>query len=429
MISIYRKLGELLVAHGEISNLQLSIALAAQQTSNRRLGEILVERGFTTEEQIASCLAHQYGYPLLDVTSVEPHPAALESLDLETALNLRVLPLEITPDEFVCAIADPLDIPATDQLANFVKRRLRLNVAPEGALLAAVREHYGLREETASGRFVEADHAPQRFEALLPIQRVGDVALFEAFDAVLERRVGLLAVDEKSDQAAAHLRLVRSAAKTSTRQICAIHDAFSHAGHRWTVTERLTGETLERVLRTRGKRSPQQTAELVSEVAEGVDRLHQAGTGCGWVCPTNILVRVDGPMLVPFATPPGEYVHLDAMVGGSSAISGDLHGLGVLLWECATGGQYGRVPFMHDADLPSAMRQILATCTDSDPARRYGSAIQLSSALRAYNWQALMGTASRDEAGADRQELLAQLDAEPGEKPTFWERLFGKRAA
>ena len=47
----FKKLGELLVEGELITNLQLSIALAAQQTSSKRLGQIVVERGFATEDQ------------------------------------------------------------------------------------------------------------------------------------------------------------------------------------------------------------------------------------------------------------------------------------------------------------------------------------------------------------------------------------------
>ncbi|HZH98698.1 MAG TPA: hypothetical protein VEX38_06975, partial [Fimbriimonadaceae bacterium] len=89
----FRKLGELLLSSGLITNLQLSIALAAQQTSNRRLGEILVERGFATEDQIASCLAEQYGYPRANLNNVRPQPSALCALKPDVALEHCVLPI------------------------------------------------------------------------------------------------------------------------------------------------------------------------------------------------------------------------------------------------------------------------------------------------------------------------------------------------
>src|SRR5687767_15236531 len=45
----YLKLGDLLVAAGLITNLQLSAVLTAQKTSRRRLGDMLVERGLVSE--------------------------------------------------------------------------------------------------------------------------------------------------------------------------------------------------------------------------------------------------------------------------------------------------------------------------------------------------------------------------------------------
>jgi serine/threonine protein kinase len=431
MISIYRKLGDLLVAQGEINQLQLSVALAAQQTSNRRLGEILVERGFTTEDKIARCLAEQYGYPFVSPEEIQPDLDALGAVDLETALNLRVLPISIDPDEFACAISDPLNLPSTEQIAAIVKRKLHLKVAPEGALIQAIRHHYGIREE-CTGYFVEAEHVPSRFESLLPVQRVGEVALFEAFDAMLERRVGLLVVSERSDLCQTHLRLVRTSSKAASPRVCVIHDSFAHRGYRWTVTQPLGGETLERVLRTRGRRTLQQSAATVAQVAEAVDHLHQVGAGCGWICPANVLLRPEGPMLVPFLSPPAEYVHLDSLVGGTSAMGGDLHSLGVLLWETSTGGKPsgGRpgVDFLDDSSLPMAMRQIISTCTESDPSKRFASPIQLAGVLKSYNWQAT--SESPESTGPEREELLSTLQSEPeGERASLWSRIFRRKSS
>jgi hypothetical protein len=429
MITIYRKLGELLVSLGEISNLQLSIALAAQESSSRRLGEILVERGFTTEETIARCLAEQYNYPLVDPRSVQPAPGALAAVDLETALTMKVLPMAISEDQFECAIADPLDVIMTDHLATTLHRRIVLHVAPESALLRSIRESYGLRDEGAAGTFPEADLAPARFQRLVPRFRVGDVAFFDAFDSQLLRPVGLLVTPERSRTFDEHMNLVRSAARVRSPHVCTIYDSFSHGEMTWSVAEPLRGETLERILRTRGKRSAAQAAVLVAQVAEAVDRLQQGGNDASWICPGNVVVDGDRTILAPLAHPPGEYSVVNSVASRRVGFSPELFALATLLWQCV-GGE-GACPEERwrreaaDLDVPPAMFEIFDACLALGSGKRFGSPIQLAGDLRSYNWTSV-ATTSIKSTGKERDQLLDSIvDVNDVPRRTsFWSRVF-----
>src|SRR5438477_10634976 len=155
MSNQFKRLGELLVSHGLITNLQLSIGLAAQTTSNRRIGDILVERGFVTEEQIARALAEQYGYPLADLSKAHPQPAALIAVGPDNALSLGVLPLRLSEESFECIIADPVDVVSTDQLSHLLRRRVILQIAPKTALLNFIRSTFGLDEPISQEIFAE----------------------------------------------------------------------------------------------------------------------------------------------------------------------------------------------------------------------------------------------------------------------------------
>ncbi|MCH8273313.1 MAG: protein kinase [Armatimonadetes bacterium] len=444
----YLRLGELLVAKGIISNLQLSIALAAQQTSNRRLGEIVVERGFANERQIAECLAHQYGFELVDPAEVAPQPEALSVMDADFAVSACALPVRRAGGCLECLVADPVDVETTDRIARLASTRVRLKVAPRTALLAAIRKAYGLDQEARSAAGASYPAPPGRFSQIRPRRAFGQIVLLDAWDDELNRAVSLLAVAEGGDQQRRQFDLVRAAARRSAHGICAVHDWFRHEDHWWASLESLRGETLENVLRTRGPRSVPQAAELVATVAEGVDELCKAAGHSGLVCPANVMILEGGRVvLAPFVKPPAEYQSPELASAGEADSRSDVFSLGTLLLETATGSN----PFRRASEeetleslrnppepgslaVPPALAQILSRCFPADPDERFGSPVQVAVALRAYDWSAPLqrpspdlGVATRD----DRDQLLSSLTSEsaPSGRTGFWRRLFGKRAA
>lgn len=437
----YRKLGDLLVHQGLITNLQLSVALSAQQTSNRRLGEILVERGYVGESQIAACLAEQYGYPLADLAEAKPSPEALELVAPNIALAYSVLPLAVNDETFQCALADPIDVITTDLLSQLVRRRLDLQIAPQKALTEAIRNAYRMEQGPAEEVSEHAAYVPERFIQPKPRRKLGISTLIDAFDRELDRNVTLLTIPSGSVEEWEQFQLVRSAARAQHKNVCTIHDWVEANGHRWAVVEALEGETLAQMLRTRGPRSVAQAAELVAQVADGLEAIGQHGGQSNLVCPGNILVRWSGPLLTPLAKTPATYGCPELFVERNGAGSAEVFALGTLLLECVTGenphssGNEGEV-WWTDASkaptrLPSAFRTVLSGCLDADPAKRFTSPFHLANTLRSYNWSALSVTAesARFDDSGDRDHLLELLDGDVESKPSFWDRLFGKKRA
>ena len=71
---VSRRLGDLLVGEGLISEDQLARALAAQKGSSERLGSILVRLRFIREEQLIGFLSRQYGVPSITLSQVHVDP-------------------------------------------------------------------------------------------------------------------------------------------------------------------------------------------------------------------------------------------------------------------------------------------------------------------------------------------------------------------
>jgi len=139
-------LGEYLISQGLITSLQLDDALTEQKHTRERLGEILLHHGLISDQDLLGALGHQLGVRLFDPNQDEVQTEALGLIPLDFAARHDLLPITLDDTYFTVAMADPLDVVATDQLQRTAlreQRDLQILLA-ESQVLAKSREtHYG----------------------------------------------------------------------------------------------------------------------------------------------------------------------------------------------------------------------------------------------------------------------------------------------
>lgn len=134
-----RRMGEIMLRAGLISEAQLAEVLAAQGGSaQRRFGAIAVERGFTTEEAIARVLAAQLRLSYVDLEASPPSPEAMQCISPHVARMHQAVPWRIAEDALVVAMANPLDLIAIEDLEIASKRRVEPVVATSVAIAACL---------------------------------------------------------------------------------------------------------------------------------------------------------------------------------------------------------------------------------------------------------------------------------------------------
>jgi type IV pilus assembly protein PilB len=117
-----RRLGEVLVEQGAVTEQQLEAALEAQRDAARerrrvRLGQVLVDMGFASERQIAAALAGALSLELIDLGSVPMQTDVARMLPRAVAERHLVVP--ITRDDkgqVTLACADPTNVLAIDDV-------------------------------------------------------------------------------------------------------------------------------------------------------------------------------------------------------------------------------------------------------------------------------------------------------------------------
>ncbi len=102
-----KKLGELLVEAGAVTEEQVHRALLSGRQKKLRIGEALVALGFTSEEKVARALCKQVGLPFVDLIKNRIPPATVALLPAEIVREHRIIPVKKTPGAVIVAISDP----------------------------------------------------------------------------------------------------------------------------------------------------------------------------------------------------------------------------------------------------------------------------------------------------------------------------------
>ncbi|MEM7255107.1 MAG: GspE/PulE family protein [Pseudomonadota bacterium] len=113
-----RRIGELLVTRGVVSEDQVRIALTEQRASREHLGKILVRLGFATEAVIRDVLGGALGYESVDLSKVVVDSDVVQLIPKSVARRYHLLALTMDREEntLTLAMADPYNVIALDQV-------------------------------------------------------------------------------------------------------------------------------------------------------------------------------------------------------------------------------------------------------------------------------------------------------------------------
>ena len=124
-----KPVGEILADMGVLSEEQVSQAVRSQADSEKRLGEWLIANNWISEADLLKALSRQTGIPSVSLRPGLYEPAAAALLPKDVARRLRVLPMFKVNDTLTLATADPLAIPAIDEVKEITGCKVRLVLA------------------------------------------------------------------------------------------------------------------------------------------------------------------------------------------------------------------------------------------------------------------------------------------------------------
>lgn len=141
-----KRLGDMLVEAGIITNDQLMEALGKQKESGKRLGEILVDLRFTDEMEIAEAMAQQMKIPVAKIREAKLAPEVIALLPENAVRKYHVVPFQLdenNPNILWVAMSDPLDIIAADDLSIITNMQIEVMAAAASDVTYAIEKYYG----------------------------------------------------------------------------------------------------------------------------------------------------------------------------------------------------------------------------------------------------------------------------------------------
>lgn len=140
-----KRLGEMLLDARVIDQNQLDAALGHQRRWGGRLGQALVDLRLTTEARVVEALSRKFGYEVVQVAGLEAGPAleaALKLVPREAASRHNVLPYAADTSSVSVAMSDPGNISVVDEIRFRTGRRVKVALAGDREIAAAVRRFY-----------------------------------------------------------------------------------------------------------------------------------------------------------------------------------------------------------------------------------------------------------------------------------------------
>jgi type IV pilus assembly protein PilB len=140
-----KKIGEILIENGSITQKQLGEALDCQKKQPAvLLGKVLIELGYVSEEDIVVAVATQFNVPYLPIGNFSLNETVESLMPKELIQKHVCVPLERIGNLLTVVMADPTNDQATQEIEEATKCRIQAFVATASEIAAVIKERFNL---------------------------------------------------------------------------------------------------------------------------------------------------------------------------------------------------------------------------------------------------------------------------------------------
>ncbi|MGA2232268.1 MAG: hypothetical protein ABSH22_15330, partial [Tepidisphaeraceae bacterium] len=195
-----KKLGDILIDWGIISQKEIAKALDHGKAKNMRIGEALVSLNLCSESNVYKALAQQHNMEYFDLekTSVPANAATL--VPEELMRKHLILPLSSENGRLRLAIHDPLDLEMLDILRFRLNKEVRTVLAPKGRIKTILDEMFKSSTSAAADKNVDKTIDRLRESMDKSLDRSLDKSVDKSIDKSIDLAVGEEAGDDDATQ-------------------------------------------------------------------------------------------------------------------------------------------------------------------------------------------------------------------------------------
>ncbi len=133
-----RRIGEILVELGIVSDDDVGRALALQRETGKKLGDVLLSEGIVAPRDLLRALAVQFDLEFVDLSERKIDLELAQQIPPQLARHHRALPVWRRDDKIVVAMANPVDVLALDDIRDSLRRPVLPVMADSEQIMAAI---------------------------------------------------------------------------------------------------------------------------------------------------------------------------------------------------------------------------------------------------------------------------------------------------
>lgn len=184
-----KRLGDLLVELGYITEDQVKDAIKIQKSTGKRLGRIFVEQGLITEESLLNLLELQLGIPRIDLELIDVDMKAVSTISEALAKKYNLIPVKFREGHLVVAMSDPLNIFAEEDVTLSSGYKIEVGIAMEKEINEAIAKYYSKNYmEKTEAKLNEREELEEKEEDLISNDKNESPAV-KLIDRIIENAI------------------------------------------------------------------------------------------------------------------------------------------------------------------------------------------------------------------------------------------------
>lgn len=138
-----KRLGEILVESGFITQAQCDEALIVSGESGNVLGETLLEMGYIDEKTLYKGLEYLFRVPYVELSSTVIDKEAVGTITEALAKKYNMIPIKKEGNTLTVVMPDPLNFYAIDDVKNVSGMDVEVSISPRKDISGAIDRYYG----------------------------------------------------------------------------------------------------------------------------------------------------------------------------------------------------------------------------------------------------------------------------------------------
>lgn len=143
MAKIKKRLGEILVDSGLITEQALEKALGLQKELGMKLGEVLIKENFLTEQQILEAIQRQLDIPCIELNKINIRQDIINILPENLVRKYEVIPVDVINGQLMVAMSDPLNYYAIEDIRAVSGYMTKISIALRESVQENIDRYYG----------------------------------------------------------------------------------------------------------------------------------------------------------------------------------------------------------------------------------------------------------------------------------------------